>query len=74
MLKNLIDIVLVFGICYFTISCIYSLGKIIVFKASTNMPLSNGEKLRLFPYYEKIVRYGFRLIVLIVINVLVNYL
>ena len=50
------------GFCYSLFYCIINVLKIAMDRLTIDNPLSDIDKVMLFPYYEKIARYGFLLV------------
>lgn len=50
------------GFCYSLFYCIINILKIVMDKLTMDNPLSDTDKVKLFPHYEKIARYGFLLV------------
>ena len=51
------------GFCYSLFYCIINILKIAMDKLTIDSPLSDTDKVKLFPHYEKIARYGFLLVI-----------
>ena len=50
------------GFCYSLFYCIINILKIAMDKLTMDNPLSDTNKVKLFPHYKKIARYGFLLV------------
>ena len=62
MFIRLIRIITFIGFCYTMFHCSINILKIAMDKLTMDNPLSDTDKVKLFPHYEKIARYGFLLV------------
>lgn len=62
MVIRLIRIITFIGFCYSSFHCFINILKIEMDKITMDKPLRDTDKVKLFPHYEKIARYGFLLV------------